>query len=96
MTTTTERGFAQRMEATLQELEAVREKLRSVSSQLAEAETALRFYGDPRNYEARRILEGKIVFQDLLKNDFTLADNEPNTKLAGMRAREYFNRYAND
>ncbi len=90
----TERGFiAEQLERTALELQSVREKLRSVSDRLSDAEDMLRFYGNPKNYEPVRNFETGAVFQNCLKDDATVSDNHSNTKLAGKRARDYFKRY---
>lgn len=80
---------------TVDELQSVREKLQATMARLAEAETALRFYADPRNYEATRMLDGRTVFQDRLKGDYSIADNSQNTNIAGSRARQYFKNHEN-
>lgn len=81
---------------TMDELQSVREKLQDTMARLAEAETALLFYADPKNYEATRILDGRTLFRDRLKGDYSIADNSQNTNIAGSRAREYFKRYENE
>lgn len=86
---------SEQLEKTAQELAAVRVAMKAQGERLADAEASLRFYADPRNYEATRKLDGKTVFQDRLKGDYGLADNDSNTNIAGRRAREYQKRYEN-
>ena len=81
------------LEKSARELADVREAMRTQTLKLTEAEAALRFYADPRNYEPSRKLDGKTVLQDRLKGDFSLADNDANTNLAGAKARGYFKLY---
>lgn len=91
MTAQGDNGFVSaRLTETVTELEAVREMFHSTKERLAEAEAYLRFYADPRSYEVSRGLDSTGVFQDRLKKDYSLSDNDPNTYVAGMRAREYF------
>lgn len=87
-------GFVgEKLSQTVSELEAVRAKLKEKADQLAEAENILKFYGDPRSYQPTRILEGKTVYQDRLKDDSSTSDNDADTNIAGRRAREYFKKY---
>ncbi len=93
--TAIERGFlAERMQETISELEAVREKLRSTSLRLGEAENALKYYGDPRNYGLTVGTEARTI-QNSLTGDFQTADNSTTTMVAGKRSREYFKKYEN-
>lgn len=87
-------GFpAKRLEELAQELEDQKEKLRSALARLSDAEAVIRFYANPKSYKAIRQAETNQVLQNSLEGDFTKADNDPNTKLAGAKAREYLNRY---
>jgi len=89
-----DRSFVERLEVNIQELQAVREKLNQLTQRLNDAETVIRYYGDPKNYLPLRIAMGKEVFQDRLTGDHSESDNDVNTKLAGKRARDYLTRYA--
>lgn len=86
--------FSEKYERTFDELQQVREKLRSALVQIADAEEALKFYADSRNYLPERLLNEKVVFQGKIKDDYAPADNDLNTFIAGRRAREYISRYA--
>lgn len=90
-----ERGFlAQRLEETTAELLAEKEKSRSLFERLQEAETVIRFYSNPRNYKAvRSVADPSIVLQSQLEGDNSNSDNDPNTKIAGTKARNYLKRY---
>lgn len=88
--TTTEFAHVERL---TKELKDVREQAVFNIQKLAVAEEALRFYGNPMNYTPREIVSEKLVYQDLLKGDFTTADNSPHTHIAGRRARNYFSQY---
>lgn len=76
-----------------EDLKSLRDYSQSKTQQLAEAEAALRFYANPTNYTAREIVIQKVTFQDLVKDDFTTADNDTRTHIAGRRARRYFSLY---
>src|SRR5690348_3432575 len=96
--TTGERFLAEQLENSALELATVREKLKELTARLAEAENSLRFYSDPKNYFVLRNpseiqLQGR-VFQDRLMGDHSQADNDPNTLIAGNRARRYFEDHA--
>lgn len=78
----------ERLNETVAELKDVREKLKSMNDRLGEAESCIRFYADPRRYLAYRAEDGR-VFQAQVTQDFSNADNDKNTFIAGRRAREY-------
>ena len=87
-------GFpAKRLEELAQELLEEKEKTRLALSRLSDAEAVIRFYANPKNYRAKRQDETNQVLQNSLEGDFTNSDNDPNTKLAGAKAREYLKRY---
>jgi hypothetical protein len=79
----------QRLEVTLQELEAVREAYRSLYKRLALADSVIGFYANPANYKTTRDAVLMTVFQDRLVGDYEEAANDSRTKVAGARARAY-------
>lgn len=82
-----------RLEEVLKELDDLRGKFRELSAKLGVAENTIAYYGNHKSYGVTRITEGadnKIVFQDRLTGDYSEADNDRNTKIAGARARLYF------
>ena len=86
-------GFlSERLTETAEELKAVREKVKELKDRLGEADNLLKFYGDPRSYKALRT-ENALVYQDILRNDWSNADNDKNTFIAGKRARDYLSRH---
>lgn len=85
---------SERLTQTVGELKDVRERLKTLGERLAEAEACLRFYADVRNYKVARIED--LVFQHILTDDFSPADNDPKTNLAGKRAREYLKKYGSE
>ena len=75
----------------------LRKMLQRTSERLANAENALRFYANPKNYAHNRDpQEPKLVFQNRLIDDFEKAANSANTHIAGRRAREHFKAYETD
>ncbi len=78
---------------TVSELNDVRERLKALSERLGEAETHLRFYANPRSYLIKRAPAIDKVFQDILMGDHSESDNDPNTFVAGNRARVYLKKY---
>lgn len=97
MSTQAEGGFiGERLTQTVSELADVRERLKALGERLGEADNCLRFYADPRNYIPFRILDGNTVIQNGLKNDYSPSDNDPNTSVAGMRARVYLKKHASE
>lgn len=85
-------GFLnQRLTETASELQDVREKVKALNDRLQEAETVIRFYADPRTYglAASSAHDPEKVYQDRVSNDYTQADNDKNTHIAGRRARRY-------
>ena len=78
---------------TVSELNDVRERLKALNHRLSFAEAHLRFYADPRNYGVTFRLVDQTTFQNMLADDFSMADNDPKTVIAGNRARTYFKMY---
>jgi hypothetical protein len=73
----------------------LREILRQTKQQLEDAETALRFYANPKSYKISRCGDiSKVCYQNNLVEDFEAVDAK--TSVAGYRARAYFNRYDKD
>lgn len=81
------------LEALQAEISLVREALQKEMRKNGDAENALKFYASPRSYKLSRREEPGHVYQDLVQDDFTSADNDPRTLIAGRRAREYFKAY---
>lgn len=77
---------------TIAELQELRAKYTALTERLSEAESAIRFYADPRFYGLSPERDG-MVFQDRLETDRESADNLPTTRVAGMRARLYLKRW---
>lgn len=96
MIDTSPEGFITgRLNEAVVELGDIRQHLKVLSDRLGEAETCIRFYGDIQNYKAIRNANG-TVFQNILSNDFSQADNDSQTNLAGRRAREYLKKYGSE
>ncbi len=74
-------------------IEELRRLYAELSKKLGEAEEALRFYANQRHWSVARSELTSKVFQDRLLADYSEADNTPNTKVAGYRARVYFETY---
>lgn len=85
--------FQERCNELATELEELREKYRTVSTKLSEAELTLKYYGNPQVYELSPPENG-TQFQDRLVGDREAADNTPSVRVAGLRARLYFKKYA--
>ena len=83
---------AQRLEETLKELNALRENFKVLQTRIDEAEKVIHFYSNPKQYRLSP-REGSAVFQDRVINDCEPADNDPNTRIAGLRARLYTRKY---
>ena len=79
------------------EISHLRKMLQQTSERLANAENALRFYANPKNYaHHHNPHEPGVVFQNRLIDDFEEAANSANTHVAGRRAREHFKTYETD
>ncbi len=74
------------------ELQALREAFKTQTERLGESENVVRFYSDPRNYSLSKT-DSTRVFQDCVKEDFSQADNDAKTYIAGNRARVYLKKY---
>ena len=74
------------------ELTYLREKIRSTLERLADAETALLFYSNPKNYkEVPWAFTLRIVTE--LQQDSEETDNSHKVLVGGRRARQYFEKY---
>lgn len=80
-----------KLEELARELQMTREQSLAVSDRLANAELALKFYADPRNYKV--VATPDFIEQCWVKDDSELPTNGTNTKLAGRRARDHFRTY---
>lgn len=84
-----------RLTECLNEMNDLRELFKRTNAQLADAEGVVRYYSDPHNYSIRPQAVGDICYQDVLKDDGEPAHNTKDTRVAGLRARMYFKKYAN-
>jgi len=85
-------GFLnERLTETATELQDVREKLQELNKRIGEADVIIRFYADPRNYGIATApgQDHSKTYQDRVSNDYSQADNDNDTHVAGRRARKY-------
>lgn len=81
------------IEILVQEVAALRLKVKALVVRVGEAEAALSYYADPTNWKGKRDIVLNRTRATEINGDFGQADNDVTTTIGGARARKHFQKY---